>query len=156
MDEYNVNKDFLGKGMKFPPQVNQATGRFVTVTEEQSVKESLYLILMTQKTERPLRPDFGSEIMSYTFLDVNGPMINMIMRTITDQIENQEPRVTDVSVSVDSVSRNGTVVFDIGYVIISSNTRDNLVFPFYLNAEEEEEEEEPEGYEDDTIEEIES
>ena len=142
--------------MKFPPQINQATGRFVTVSEEQSVKESLYLILMTQKTERPLRPDFGSEIMSYTFLDVNGPMINMIIRTITDQISNQEPRVTDVQVTADTRSRNGVVIFEIGYTIISTNTRDNMVFPFYLNAEQEEEEEEPEGYEPETVEEVES
>ncbi len=154
MDENS--KDFLGKGMKFPPQINQATGRFVTVSEEQSVKESLYLILMTQKTERPLRPDFGSEIMSYTFLDVNGPMINMIIRTITDQIENQEPRVTDVQVTADTRSRNGVVIFEIGYTIVSTNTRDNMVFPFYLNADQEEEEEEPEGYEPETVEEIES
>lgn len=142
--------------MKFPPQINQATGRFETVSEEQSVRESLYLILMTQKEERPLRPEFGSEIMSYTFLDVNGPMINMIIRTITDQISNQEPRVTDVSVTADTRSRNGVVIFNIGYTIVSSNTRDNMVFPFYLNAEQEEEEEEPEGYEPETIEEIES
>ena len=154
MDDYS--KDFLGKGMKFPPQINQATGRFVTVTEEQSVRESLYLILMTQKTERPLRPDFGSEIMSYTFLDVNGPMINMIIRTITDQIENQEPRVTNVEVTADTSSRTGVVIFNIGYTIVTTNTKDNLVFPFYLNAEQEEEEEEPEGYEPETIEEIES
>ncbi len=154
MDEYN--KDFLGKGMKFPPQINQATGRFVTVSEEQSVRESLYLILMTQKTERPLRPDFGSEIMSYTFLDVNGPMINMIIRTISDQIENQEPRVTDVQVTADTTSRTGVVVFNIGYTIVTTNTKDNLVFPFYLNAAQEEEEEEPEGYEPETVEEIES
>ena len=128
--------------MKFPPQINRATGRFVTVSEEQSVRESLYLILMTQKTERPLRPDFGSEIMSYTFLDVNGPMLNMVIRSITDQIENQ--------------SRTGVVIFNIGYTIAATNTKDNLVFPFYLNAVEEEEEEEPEVYEPETVEEVES
>lgn len=150
------DKEFLGKGMKFPPQINQATGRFVTVSEEQSVRESLYLILMTQKSERPLRPEFGSEIMSYTFLDVNGPMINMVIRTISDQLKNQEPRITNLTVEADTQSRTGVVVFNIGYTIISTNTRDNLVFPFYLNAVEEEEEEEPEGYEPETVEEIES
>lgn len=142
--------------MKFPPQINRATGRFVTVSEEQSVRESLYLILMTQKTERPLRPDFGSEIMSYTFLDVNGPMLNMVIRSITDQIENQEPRVTDVTVTADTQSRTGVVIFNIGYTIAATNTKDNLVFPFYLNAVEEEEEEEPEVYEPETVEEVES
>ena len=150
------DRSFLGIGMKFPPQINRATGRFVTVSEEQSVRESLYLILMTQKTERPLRPDFGSEIMSYTFLDVNGPMLNMVIRSITDQIENQEPRVTDVTVTADTQSRTGVVIFNIGYTIAATNTKDNLVFPFYLNAVEEEEEEEPEVYEPETVEEVES
>ena len=48
MDE----KLYLGTGMKFPPQVNKATGRFVLSSQEENVKESIYLILMTQKTER--------------------------------------------------------------------------------------------------------
>ena len=30
------NNDFLGKGMKFPPQINSATGRFVTVSDLES------------------------------------------------------------------------------------------------------------------------
>ena len=47
--------------MKFPPQIDPATGRFVTASEEESVKESVYLILMTQRTERFLRPEFGSD-----------------------------------------------------------------------------------------------
>ena len=40
---------FLGRGMKFPPQVNPATGRIVTSEDNISVKESIYLILMTNK-----------------------------------------------------------------------------------------------------------
>ena len=63
--------NFLGTGMKFPPQINPATGRFAVSSEEESVKESVYLILMTQKTERFLRPEFGSDLMSYTFMDIN-------------------------------------------------------------------------------------
>ena len=45
-----MQKEFLGKGMKFPPQINPATGRFVTVDGAQAIKESIYLILMTAKT----------------------------------------------------------------------------------------------------------
>ena len=35
-----MEKEYLGSGMKFPPQINKATGRFVTVSEEESVKEN--------------------------------------------------------------------------------------------------------------------
>lgn len=65
------DKKFLGSGMKFPPQINEATGRFMTSSAEQSVKESIYLILMTQRTERFARPGYGSNLMSYTFMDTN-------------------------------------------------------------------------------------
>ena len=42
-------QECLGSGMKFPPQINPATGRFEVVSGQASVKESVYIILMTQK-----------------------------------------------------------------------------------------------------------
>ncbi len=149
------DKSFLGKGMKFPPQINPATGRFVTVSEEESVKESIYLILMTQVSERPLRPEFGSNIMSYTFMDQNLSRINMVSRTIRYQIANQETRISDIQVGVEAGAQRGVLLFNISYTVISSNTADNFVFPFYLNVTAEPEEEgEPEIYEPEQIEEI--
>ncbi len=153
-----ADKEFLGKGMKFPPQINQATGRFVTVSAEESVKQSLYLILMTHLTERPMRPEFGSELMSYTFMDVNAGSISWITRTIREQIALQEPRVTEVEISTDVTSRAGMVLFDIRYRIADTNTVDNLVFPFYMRAETEEEiqeEKESTAYEPQIVEEVE-
>ena len=151
----DTDKSFLGKGMKFPPQINPATGRFVTASAEESVKQSIYLILMTQVTERPLRPEFGSNIMSYTFMDKNAGRLNMVSRTIREQIVTQEPRVSDVSVDIDMGERSGVLIFNIDYTIAATNTRDNLVFPFYLNVTDEEEEEgEPEIYEPETVEEF--
>ncbi len=151
----DTDNSFLGKGMKFPPQINPATGRFVTASAEESVKQSIYLILMTQVTERPLRPEFGSNILSYTFMDKNVGRLNMVSRTIREQMATQEPRVSDVSVDIDMGERSGVLIFNIDYTIAATNTRDNLVFPFYLNVTEEEEEEgEPEIYEPETVEEF--
>ena len=147
---------FLGKGMKFPPQINEATGRFVVSSGPESIRESLYLILMTQISERVMRPDFGSNLMSYTFIDINQSNVSLIVRTIQEQIMTQEPRVSDVTVDVDAISRPGAVLFDIGYTIIGTNVRDNFVFPFYLNEEEAEaEEEEAEELDSEVVEEIE-
>ena len=149
------DKTFLGQGMKFPPQINPATGRFVTVSEEESVKESIYLILMTQQTERPLRPDFGSNIMSYTFMDINIASLNMVARTIREQVMEQEPRISDVRVQMEQGKQRGVILFTVDYTVISTNNRDNFVFPFYLNATSMPEEEgEPEAYEPEEVEEI--
>lgn len=141
------DKKFLGSGMKFPPQINEATGRFMTSSAEQSVKESIYLILMTQRTERFARPGYGSNLMSYTFMDTNITELNMMKRDLTEQILTQEPRVGDVEITTDTQTKDGCLIVNIDYVVSETNQRDNLVFPFYLNAEVEEETYEPEQYE---------
>ncbi len=140
-----AEKKFLGTGMKFPPQIDPATGRFVTVSGNQAVKESLYLILMTQTTERLVRPDFGSNIMSYTFMDTGTTMLSIFRRNITETIMSQEPRISDLDVDLEYRENQGAIIISINYLVASTNKRDNLVFPFYLDrGTEEEEKEEPE------------
>ena len=149
-----MEKAFLGRGMKFPPQVEPATGRFVTVSEEESVRESVYLILMTQQTERLTRPEFGSGLLSFTFMDMNATTFSMLSRELTDTLMEQEPRIGNVEVTLETDERRGRLMIHIDYTVRTSNVRDNLVFPFYLNITEEEEEKEPEFYEPEIVEEI--
>ena len=136
------DKAYLGKGIKFPLQINQATGRFVMAEKEESVKESVYIILMTQKEERFTRPDFGSNILSYTFMDTSVTRINMMARELEETILEQEPRISEVDVSIDPQLYKGCLIINIVYTIAESNTQDNLVFPFYLYAQEEGEQDE--------------
>ena len=136
------DKAYLGKGIKFPLQINQATGRFVMAEKEESVKESVYIILMTQKEERFTRPDFGSNILSYTFMDTSVTRINMMARELEETILEQEPRISEVDVSIDPQLDKGCLIINIVYTIAESNTQDNLVFPFYLYAQEEREQDE--------------
>lgn len=136
------DKAYLGKGIKFPLQINQATGRFVMAEKEESVKESVYIILMTQKEERFTRPDFGSNILAYTFMDTSVTRINMMARELEETILEQEPRISEVDVSIDPQLDKGCLIINIVYTIAESNTQDNLVFPFYLYAQEEGEQDE--------------
>jgi phage baseplate assembly protein W len=133
-------QDFLGSGMKFPPKINPATGRFEVASGAESVKESIYLILMTQKTERWIRPEFGSSLMNYTFMDTNTTMLNMMAREIASDLMTQEPRISDVDIKIDAQAKPGCLLIYIGYQIRETNVIDNLVFPFYLNTTWEEEE----------------
>lgn len=128
------DNSFLGRGMKFPPQINKATGRFVTSENEVSVKEAVYIILMTQKSERWLRPEFGSNLMSYTFMDTNETMLNLMANQIRRDIVNGEPRVRDVNIHIEPEIKKGCLIVHIDYTVVETSTRDNLVFPFYLNV----------------------
>lgn len=129
---------FLGTGLKFPLQVNKSTGRFTMSSGGDSVKESVYIILMTAKGERWMSPEFGSNIMSYTFMDTSAAMTNVMRNDLRNLILAQEPRIGDVEIEIDEESRKGCLIISIGYVIRETNTRDNLVFPFYLQAAKEE------------------
>ena len=130
-----MEQEFLGSGMKFPPQVNPATGRFVVSSGRESVRESVYLILMTQKTERFVRPDFGSSLMSYTFMDTGTTILNMMAREVANDIMSQEPRISDIETSIEPSPKAGCLIIRLQYVIRDGNVRENLVFPFYLDSD---------------------
>lgn len=136
------SNEFLGTGMKFPPAVNMTTGRFELSSGEKSVKESIYIILMTQKTERWLRPTFGSEIQRFTFITPDVTILNLMRMDLIKDIKTNEPRVSDVTISFDTQSKPGYLIVDVSYTITDTNTSDNLVFPFYLNGASEESNEE--------------
>lgn len=139
-------QEFLGSGMKFPPQINPATGRFEVVSGQASVKESVYIILMTQKAERWIRPEFGSSLMNYTFMDTSATMLNLVSREIASDLLSQEPRLEDVEVRIDATSKQGCLFIYVDYLIRETNVRDNLVFPFYLDTTWDEQEETEDVY----------
>ena len=127
------NNTFLGSGFKFPLQVNPATGRIVMVDGIQSVRESVYMILMTQKGERFTRENFGSKLLSYTFMDTSITRMNIMANEIEQTLLEQEPRISKVTIKPEL--DRGCLIVDIRYTITQNYTEDSLVFPFYLNAE---------------------
>ena len=132
------DRAFLGAGMKFPPQIDPGTGRFAVSAGEQSVRESVYLILMTSRGERWLEPNFGSQMASYAFMDTSPTMLRMMSDDLRDLLLTQEPRISDVDVEIDPETKNGCLLVNIRYTVAATNSQDNLVFPFYLNAAREE------------------
>ena len=131
-------KAFLGTGMKFPPQIDPGTGRFALSSMEQSVRESVYLILMTSQGERWLEPGFGSQMNGYAFMDTSPTVMRMLSDQLRDLLLRQEPRIGDAEVEVDPEAQDGCLVVSIRYTVAATNQEDNLVFPFYLNTTREE------------------
>ena len=127
-----ADRVFLGTGMKFPPQVNPATGRFACVSGKESVQESVYLIIMTQKTERYMRPEFGINAAGYVFSRMDATMRSLIAHELERDILSAEPRVGQVQIRLDGESSPGCLFVSIDYVVRGENVRENMVFPFYL------------------------
>lgn len=125
----------LESGMRFPPQVNKATGRFEMVSDKESIKESVYLILMTQKGERLIHPEFGSNIRAFAFMDGNISLLNLMAAELERDIRRGEPRISHVEVNVVPGSGDAFMDVMVDYTIMDTNQRDRIVFPFYSHEE---------------------
>ena len=68
-------------------------------------------------------------------MDVNLSELTLMKRDLEDSILSQEPRIADVEVSTQMQAQQGYILINIDYVLAENNERDNMVFPFYLNAE---------------------
>lgn len=129
------DKAFLGTGVRFPPQVHPATGRFVTVSGDDSIKESVYLILMTQKGERFTRPSFGSRAADYVFADTDATMLNLMAYELEQDLMANEPRLEEAAVQMDMEPDLGRLFLHLTYRVKGRDAREDIVFPFYMEEQ---------------------
>jgi phage baseplate assembly protein W len=125
--------DFLGRGWKFPVSVED--GKIASSEGEDSIKESIRIILSTAKGERVMRPDFGCDINELVFEPVKTSTATLIDFHIREALLIWEPRidVLNVNVSPDENDKN-MLIINIEYIVKASNTKSNLVYPFYLES----------------------
>lgn len=125
---------FLGRGFRFPVQVDEMTGKMKTSGYEQDIQEAIYIILMTKKGERVMNPQFGCGAHDYAFDTMDYTTLNIMEREVREAITLWEPRITDleVNLTVDE-KKDACVRIEIAYTVRSTNNPYNLVFPFYMN-----------------------
>ena len=92
------------KGWKFPIQVDKVTGRIKTVEDNENIKQSVRIILETQKYERKIYPIFGTDLRSYMFEVVNPNFISGLKKEISSALEIWEPHIDDLNVAVKASS----------------------------------------------------
>lgn len=128
-----MSKGFLGKGWKFPVQVDPVTGRIMMSEYEEDISEAIRIILSTAKGERVMRPGFGCGIHKYVFGLTDVTSLRLLESDVKDAIILWEPRVDDVEVSVDfDQEKSGKLLINIQYVVRTTNNLFNLVYPFYI------------------------
>lgn len=131
--EQSNPKAFLGVGLKFPIQVDKNTGRMKTSSYEEDIKEAIRIILSTRKGERIRNREFGCGIHEYMFSTLDFTTISAIKHEVELSLVLWEPRIKDIAVAVDTGSKEGVIRIEISYVVRSTNSPFNLVFPFYIN-----------------------
>lgn len=135
MENRQFYRKDMGKGVKFPPQVNEATGKFELVSGEECIRQSVYLILMTLKEERFLHPDFGSSLPAWVFMEENSPMQNFLSSELERDIRRAEPRIQNVEVKIQPDTEKESLIVSVDYIIKETSHRDSLVVPFSFHGE---------------------
>lgn len=124
---------FLGRGWSFPPRFDPLTGRLVTVAAEEDIVESLRQLFLTRPGERVMQPLYGCTLGALVFEPMEPETEAAIELAISRAILFHEPRITLERVLVrtdDWLDGRLTVLLE--YRVRATNTRNNVVFPFYL------------------------
>ena len=125
-------KEFLGRGLKFPLQVDPRTGKIAMAEHEEDIREAIGIILRTTQGERVMRPEFGAKTLDYAFAPVSSSLTNSISHELRLILLEQEPRIRDVEIRCEALNqREGSVVIHVSYTVRSTNNRYNHVYPFY-------------------------
>jgi phage baseplate assembly protein W len=127
-----MGKEFIGKGWAFPI-VPGPTGALAWSEADDNVEQSLRILLMTRVGERVMRGDFGSRLGEMVFRPGSDQNLRAIEREVSSVILAFEPRaqVLDVAAEADAVDATQIIV-SLSYRVKRTNTRESLVFPFYL------------------------
>ncbi len=122
----------MGRGVKFPLQLDPKTGKVAMVSEEEDIAEAIGIIINTVQGERVMRPDFGSNVLDYTFSAASDSLRQSLAFDLREQLGYLEPRIDDIDIRCrDANELEGAIVIELSYRVRSTNNRYNRVYPFY-------------------------
>ena len=130
----DINKNFLGVGWSFPPEFHKQTNAFGVkmVAGEEDIAESLRILLSTVPGERIMQPTYGCGLHTMVFETINESAITELKDIIERAVLFFEPRITLESVDIDTAELlDGSLKIQLNYTIRQTNTRSNIVYPFY-------------------------
>ncbi|WP_039918550.1 GPW/gp25 family protein [Cellvibrio mixtus] len=126
------SKSFLGTGWSFPPAFT--SNGLVTVSAEQDIYESLWILLSTTPGERVMQPAYGCGLKAHVFDNLDESSFAVMRDLVEKAILFFEPRITVENIEInDDDHLEGKVLLNIIYRVRSTNNRYNLVYPFYIH-----------------------
>jgi phage baseplate assembly protein W len=131
------NKQFLGRGWSFPPSFERGApgqgSRVCMVAAGTDIHQSLVILLSTVPGERVMLPGYGCPFERHLFDSIDQHTLTQIESMIRDAVLRYEPRILLEDVQFDTGGAlDGELRITLVYLIRATNTRSNMVFPFYL------------------------
>lgn len=102
-------------------------------SDKDDIERSLEILLGTIKGERIMQPSFGCNLDELVFESFNLTMKNYMIDLLKTAILYHEPRIDLQKVHIDeSFIHEGRLLIELDYIVRSSNSRFNMVYPFYI------------------------
>jgi uncharacterized protein len=125
---------FLGTGWSFPPSFTSKGGDVHVVSGAEDIEQSLAILLATRRGERVMQEEFGGDLSEFLFGEISEGLVGRVRDFVADAILHHEPRISLNGVEVsDSQAASGLLLIHIDYTIRATNSRFNMVYPFYVN-----------------------
>jgi len=129
----HMDAGFLGLGWNFPIVLDDDGQVKMAPEPEEGISQAIWMILGTSPGERVMRPDFGCGINDMVFGVNNAGTANAVAGEVREALALWEPRIDVLDVyAVPDSSRPNLLLIEINYQVRSTNSRFNLVYPFYL------------------------
>ncbi len=125
---------FLGTGWSFPPEFKKSIKSVVMISDEEDIKSSLEILLSTKVGERIMLPKYGCNMDELIFNPLNRTLKTYMTELIKTAILYHESRIDVEKIDItqgDELSGEFLVVLD--YKVRATNSRINIVYPFYKN-----------------------
>jgi phage baseplate assembly protein W len=130
-----TSNSFLGTGWKFPIQFTKASAEsgVAMLSDEDDIQNSLQVLLSTRVGERIMQPNYGCNMDVLLFETINESLITYVKDLVFTAIYYYESRINPDNLTIEATAEEGTILVNVAYTIRSTNSRQNLVFPFYLD-----------------------
>ena len=127
------NQSFLGRGWSFPPEFNNESRAVKMLKDEEDIRSSLQILLSTRPGERIMVPGYGCNLDELLFSPLNLTIKTYVVDLIRTAILYYEPRIDVNKIEIDPTDEfHGVLLIQIEYTIRATNSRMNMVYPFYI------------------------
>ena len=125
------NQNFIGAGWSFPPKPD-GRGGIALVSNDEKIKQSIWVILGTPIGQRVMRPTFGSRLPELVFAPINAETLGLAEMYVQEALRFWEPRIELLAVNARvAPDRAHVLLIEVNFRIKATHDERSLVYPFY-------------------------
>lgn len=125
---------FIGRGWSFPPEFHPVKNQQTKmVSGREDIEQSIAILLKTIRGERVMIPEYGSNLDEMVFEAFDESVKTYLRDSINKALLYHETRIDPLLVKInDENIHDGVLLIEIEYNIRTTNSRFNMVYPFYI------------------------